>query len=124
MTNPQTMTVITIAMPGGPDVLTPVDMPVPLPGPGEVLLEVYAASVNRPDVQQRRGLYPPPPGVTDIPGLDAAGRVAAVGDGVEGLDAVQQGPQPALAFGEQGLVRHVRPGVIERAQKGEAGAQG
>lgn len=60
-----------------------VERPVPAPGPGEVLLTVHAASVNRPDVQQRRGLYPPPPGVTDIPGLDAAGRIAALGEGVE-----------------------------------------
>ena len=79
------MRVVEITRPGGPEVLDIVEHPIPAPGPGEVLLEVYAASVNRPDVQQRRGLYPPPPGVTDIPGLDAAGRVAAVGDGVEGL---------------------------------------
>lgn len=79
------MRVVEITTPGGPEVLKIVDRPVPIPGAGEVLLEVYAASVNRPDVQQRRGLYPPPPGVTDIPGLDAAGRVAAVGEGVQTL---------------------------------------
>jgi len=75
--------VIEITRPGGPEVLEIVDRPVPVPGPGEVLLEVYAASVNRPDIQQRRGLYPPPPGASDIPGLDAAGRIAAVGEGVD-----------------------------------------
>jgi len=75
--------VVQIARPGGPEVLDIVERPVPAPGPGEVLLNVYAASVNRPDIQQRRGLYPPPPGVTDIPGLDAAGTVAAIGDGVD-----------------------------------------
>lgn len=77
------MRVVQITRPGGPEVLDIVERAVPAPGPGEVLLEVYAASVNRPDIQQRRGLYPPPPGVTDIPGLDAAGRVAAVGEGVD-----------------------------------------
>ena len=77
------MRVVQIARPGGPEVLDIVERPVPAPGPGEVLLNVYAASVNRPDIQQRRGLYPPPPGVTDIPGLDAAGTVAAIGDGVD-----------------------------------------
>ena len=77
------MRVVQIARPGGPEVLDIVERPVPVPGPGEVLLNVYAASVNRPDIQQRRGLYPPPPGVTDIPGLDAAGTVAAIGDGVD-----------------------------------------
>jgi NADPH2:quinone reductase len=76
------MRVVEITQPGGPEVLRIVERAVPKPGPGEVLIEVYAASVNRPDVQQRRGLYPPPPGVTDIPGLDAAGRVAAIGEGV------------------------------------------
>lgn len=79
------MRVVEITRPGGPEVLDIVKRAVPQPGPGEVLLEVHAASVNRPDVQQRRGLYPPPPGVTDIPGLDAAGRIAALGAGVEGL---------------------------------------
>lgn len=79
------MRVVEITRPGGPEVLDIVERPVPVPGPGELLLAVHAASVNRPDVQQRRGLYPPPPGVTDIPGLDAAGRVAALGEGVEGI---------------------------------------
>lgn len=79
------MRVVEITQPGGPEVLDIVDRPRPVPGPGEVLLEVYAASVNRPDVQQRRGLYPPPPGASNILGLDAAGRVAAVGAGVENL---------------------------------------
>ena len=79
------MRVVKVARPGGPEVLHIVDCPVPTPGPGEILLAVHAASVNRPDIQQRRGLYPPPPGTTDILGLDAAGRVAAVGAGVKGL---------------------------------------
>ena len=79
------MRVIEITRPGGPEVLEIVDRPIPVPGQGEVLLEVYAASVNRPDVQQRRGLYPPPSGASDIPGHEAAGRIAAVGEGVDNL---------------------------------------
>ena len=63
---------------GGPEVLKPVERPVPKPGPGEVLIEVAAAGVNRPDVMQRLGRYPPPPGAPTIPGLEVAGRVVAV----------------------------------------------
>jgi putative PIG3 family NAD(P)H quinone oxidoreductase len=62
---------------GGPEVLRAVERPVPLPGPGEVLIKVAAAGVNRPDVMQRRGLYPPPPGAPSIPGLEVAGTIAA-----------------------------------------------
>ncbi|MGX9961822.1 NAD(P)H-quinone oxidoreductase [Roseomonas sp. F4] len=72
------MRVIEIRGKGGPEVLALADRPVPSCGPGEVLVRVAAAGVNRPDVQQRKGLYPPPPGVTDIPGLDVAGVVEAV----------------------------------------------
>lgn len=78
------MTAIEIAEPGGPDVLVPVEREVPEPGPGEVLVAVEAAGVNRPDVMQRQGLYPPPPGASDIPGLEVAGTVTALGDGVDG----------------------------------------
>ncbi|KHQ51613.1 NAD(P)H-quinone oxidoreductase [Mameliella alba] len=70
---------------GGPEVLHFAEAPRPEAGPGEVLVRVVAASVNRPDVQQRRGLYPPPPDASPIPGLDIAGTVAAVGDGVTRL---------------------------------------
>jgi NADPH2:quinone reductase len=69
---------------GGPEVMRIVSGPVPQPGPGEILIEVHAAGVNRPDIQQRRGAYPPPPGASPILGLEAAGRVAALGAGVEG----------------------------------------
>lgn len=62
---------------GGPEVIAATERPIPVPGPGEVLVRVAAAGVNRPDIQQRKGLYPPPPGVTDIPGLDVAGVVEA-----------------------------------------------
>jgi putative PIG3 family NAD(P)H quinone oxidoreductase len=75
------MTGVEISRPGEPDVLTPVERPDPSPGRGEVLIRVAAAGVNRPDVMQRRGAYPPPPGASDLPGLEVAGEVAAVGDG-------------------------------------------
>jgi len=76
------MTVIEIREPGGPDVLVPAERPQPEAGPGEVLIKVAAAGVNRPDVMQRKGAYPPPPGASDIPGLEVAGTVASVGAGV------------------------------------------
>jgi putative PIG3 family NAD(P)H quinone oxidoreductase len=76
------MTAIEISTPGGPEVLVPADRPVPVAGPGEVLIEVAAAGVNRPDVLQRLGNYPPPPGASDIPGLEIAGTIIALGDGV------------------------------------------
>ncbi len=80
---PATMTAIEIAEPGGPEVLRPTERPRPEPGPGEVLIEVAAAGVNRPDVLQRKGGYPPPPGASDIPGLEIAGTVAALGPGAQ-----------------------------------------
>jgi len=79
---PQTMTAVEIREPGPPQVLRAVERPVPQPGPGEVLIQVAAAGVNRPDVMQRKGIYPPPPGVTDIPGLEVAGQVVGLGEGV------------------------------------------
>jgi len=77
------MIAIDPAAPGGPEVLLPVTRPVPTPGPGEVLVKVAAAGVNRPDVLQRLGLYPMPPGVPTIPGLEIAGTVIAIGEAVE-----------------------------------------
>lgn len=82
---PATMTAIEIREPGGPEALVPATRPVPEPGAGEVLIEVAAAGVNRPDVLQRQGGYPPPPGASDIPGLEIAGRIAALGPGVAEL---------------------------------------
>ena len=81
-TLPETMIAIDPAAPGGPEVLQPAERPVPKPGPGELLIEVAAAGVNRPDVMQRLGLYPPPRGAPTIIGLEVAGLVAAVGEGV------------------------------------------
>jgi putative PIG3 family NAD(P)H quinone oxidoreductase len=76
------MQCVEITRPGGPEVLRLVERPDPKPGAGEVLIQVVAAGVNRPDVMQRRGLYPPPPGASDIPGLEVAGRAVAIGTGV------------------------------------------
>ncbi len=78
---PETMTAIEISEPGGPEVLKPATVPVPAPGPGQILIKVAAAGVNRPDVLQRKGAYPPPPGAPPGPGLEVAGTVAATGDG-------------------------------------------
>ena len=81
---PDTMTAVEIVGKGGPEVLVPGIRDVPAPAPGEILVKVAAAGINRPDVMQRQGSYPPPPGITDIPGLEIAGTVAALGDGVRG----------------------------------------
>ena len=78
---PSTMTAIEIASPGGPEVLRAARRAVPSPATGEVLIEVAAAGLNRPDILQRRGQYAPPPGASDIPGLEVAGRVVALGEG-------------------------------------------
>ena len=79
---PERMTAISIAEPGGPEVLRPEEVAVPQPGAGQVLVKVAAAGVNRPDVIQRLGRYPPPPGASPIPGLEIAGEVVALGEGV------------------------------------------
>lgn len=79
VTLPDEMTAIAIREPGGPEVLSPVRRPVPEPRDDEVLIRVSAAGVNRPDCLQRRGLYPPPPGASDLPGLEVAGDVVAAG---------------------------------------------
>jgi putative PIG3 family NAD(P)H quinone oxidoreductase len=78
---PSQMTVIGISKPGGPEVLLPETRPVPLPAANEILIKVAAAGVNRPDVAQRSGSYPPPPGASDLPGLEVAGEVVALGAG-------------------------------------------
>ena len=81
---PKTMTAIDPATSGGPEVLVPVERPVPTPGEGDVLIRVAAAGVNRPDVLQRKGGYPPPPGAPTIMGLEVAGEIVALGAGVDG----------------------------------------
>src|SRR5678816_2320324 len=82
---PDVMRMVEIAAPGGPEQLRLASRPTPKAGKGEVLIEVAAAGVNRPDVLQRRGLYPPPPGAPDILGLEIAGVVVEVGQGAEEL---------------------------------------
>lgn len=91
---PQTMQAIDPGAPGGPEVLQLVERPVPVPAAGEVLIRIAAAGVNRPDVLQRKGGYAPPPGASSIPGLEIAGTIVAVG---EGVDDVQIG-QPVCAL--------------------------
>jgi NADPH2:quinone reductase len=83
MTIPATMTVIAIDHHGGPEVLVQAERPVPQPAAGEVLIQVAAAGVNRADTGQRAGTYPPPPGASDLPGLEVSGVIVALGDGVE-----------------------------------------
>jgi NADPH2:quinone reductase len=78
---PSQMTVIGISKPGGPEVLLAETRAVPAAGPNEILIKVAAAGVNRPDVAQRSGIYPPPPGASDLPGLEVAGEVVALGEG-------------------------------------------
>ena len=94
---PQEMNAIDPTETGGPEVLALVRRPAPVPGPGEVLIKVAAAGVNRPDVAQRRGLYPPPPGAPTIPGLEVSGTVVAVGAGLSDIELGQ--PVCALVAG-------------------------
>ena len=98
------MHAITISEPGEPDVLTWTELPDPEPGPGEVLLDVAATAVNRADLLQRQGYYPPPPGVTDVPGLECSGTVAALG---EGVDSVRVGEQVCALLAGGGYAEKV-----------------
>ena len=91
---PEMMMAIDPVRPGGPEVLVPVERPVPIPGPGEVLVQVAAVGVNRPEVMQREGKYPPPPGASSILGMEFSGTIVAVGDGVGG----EQIGQPVCAL--------------------------
>ncbi len=77
------MRAVEISQPGGPEVLVPADRPMPEPGAGEVLIKVAAAGINRPDVFQRKGNYAPPPGASDLPGLELAGEIVG-GDAAAG----------------------------------------
>ncbi|MDE1942743.1 MAG: alcohol dehydrogenase catalytic domain-containing protein, partial [Betaproteobacteria bacterium] len=84
MSVPPQMRCVEISQPGPPEVLVLGSRPTPRPAAGEVLIEVEAAGINRPDCFQRAGFYPPPPGASDLPGLEVAGRVVALGEGVQG----------------------------------------
>ncbi|MCB5177417.1 NAD(P)H-quinone oxidoreductase [Microvirga lenta] len=90
MAIPETMRQVRFEGAGGPEVIRLENAPVPRPGKGQVLIEVAAAGVNRPDCLQRAGGYPPPPGATDIPGLEVSGRIVALGDGVERLQVGEE----------------------------------
>ena len=90
MTTPQMMRAVEITKPGGPDVLCLTERPVPNPRAGEVVLKLAYAGVNRPDALQRAGAYDPPPTASDLPGLEGAGEVVAVGEGVSGLSVGDQ----------------------------------
>lgn len=94
---PTEMTAIAITEFGGPEVLKPVTLPVPQPGPGEVLIRVAAAGLNAPDLGQRRGTYNPPPDASPLPGLEVAGEIAALGKGVRGWSLAD--PVVALTHG-------------------------
>ena len=87
---PESMLAVGFDAPGGPEVLRTERLPLPIPEPGQVLIRVAAAGVNRPDVVQRYGLYPPPPGASPIPGLEIAGEVVALGEGVDAALLGQQ----------------------------------
>ncbi|WP_019143930.1 NAD(P)H-quinone oxidoreductase [Aeromicrobium massiliense] len=84
------MRAVHVPVPGGPDALVVADLPAPVPAPGEVLIDVVASAVNRADVLQRQGFYDPPAGATRVLGLECSGRVAALGEGVEGLEVGQE----------------------------------
>lgn len=86
------MKAVEIVRPGGPEVLVLTDRPTPAPGPGEVLIKVAAAGINRPDVFQRAGNYPPPPGASDLPGLEVAGEIVDAGP----CDQVFSNPQSSI----------------------------
>lgn len=115
---PATMTAVVISTPGGPEVLVPAQVPVPQPGPGQILIKVAAAGVNRPDVLQRTGGYPAPKGHSEIPGLEVAGHVAALGVGAtrfavgEAVMAlVNGGGYAQYCIAEEGSTLPVPPGL-------------
>src|SRR2546430_17260325 len=108
---PRTMTAVEIRVPGAPQVLRAVQRPVPQPLAGEVLIRAVAAGVNRPDVLQRKGLYPPPAGITDIPGLEVAGEVVRLGSGVH---EPQQGARVCALVAGGGYAQYVAAPAVQR----------
>jgi len=118
------MYAITLPEFGGPEVLTWARVPDPTPGPGEVLLDIVASAVNRADILQRQGFYPPPPGAPPYPGLECAGRIAALGEGVTGWSV---GDEVAALLGGGGYAEQVavpagqllpRPAAMTLAEAG------
>jgi putative PIG3 family NAD(P)H quinone oxidoreductase len=118
MTFPKEMQVVEIAAPGGPEQLRPSMRPLPRPGAGEVLVRVVAAGVNRPDVMQRQGRYPPPAGASDLPGMEIAGEIVELGPDVSGLALGDQitsllpgGGYAAYAIAAAPLCMHLPAGI-------------
>src|SRR3954451_17190216 len=101
------MRAVTISEPGGPEVLGWGEVPDPVCGPGEVLVDVVAAAVNRADLLQRQGHYPPPPGASQILGLECSGTVAALGSGVEDGGAVHVGQEVCALLAGGGYATRV-----------------
>ncbi|MDQ0707717.1 putative PIG3 family NAD(P)H quinone oxidoreductase [Arthrobacter woluwensis] len=112
------MRAVQITEPGGPEVLRVTEMPDPVPGPGEVLIDVVAAGLNRADVQQRRGFYPPPAGASDIPGLEVSGRIAGFGPGVSRPFAVGEKVVALLSGGGYASKVAVPAGQVIRIPEG------
>ena len=98
------MRAVVISEPGGPDVLKLAEVPDPVPAPGEVLVDVTGAGVNRADLMQRQGLYPPPPGAPPYPGLECSGRIAGLGPGTDGW---QVGDEVCALLGGGGYAEKV-----------------
>jgi NADPH:quinone reductase len=103
MSLPKMMRQVVFDAAGGPDVIRIAEAPVPQPGPGKVLVEVVAAGINRPDLMQRAGNYPPPPGESHVPGMEIAGHVVALGEGVSGLG---QGDAVCALLGSGGYAEY------------------
>lgn len=101
------MRAVVISGPGGPDVLQLTEVPDPVPGPGEVLIDVAGAGLNRADLMQRRGLYPPPPGAPPYPGLECSGRIAAIGPGLGDMGGLGPGDQVCALLAGGGYAEKV-----------------
>ncbi|GAB3271379.1 NAD(P)H-quinone oxidoreductase [Sinomonas notoginsengisoli] len=112
------MKAVFITEPGGPEVLQVREVDAPVPGPGEVLIDVVAAGINRADVQQRRGFYPPPPGASEIPGLEVSGRIAAFGPDVTRPFSVGDKVMALLAGGGYAEKVAVRAEQVVRIPQG------
>lgn len=112
------MRAITIPEPGGPEALVWDEVPDPVPGEGEVLVEVAASAVNRADLLQRQGFYDPPPGASPYPGLECSGRIAAVGAGVSGWAVGDEVCALLSGGGYAGKGGHRRPGSCCRCPRG------
>ncbi len=118
MSLPDSMTAVEISEPGGPEVLRPVTRPVPVPGYGQVLIRVAYAGVNRPDALQRAGTYAPPPGASDLPGLEASGDGCGCGPGRVGVGGGRRGLRAAAGRrirGIRGDAGGALPGRTQRA---------